>query len=338
MREISMKTKFIFTTAIACTCLLGCSSTSNTKNAENIVNLPGYVLNQKKITADNIFLNYEFQNPYMFAKADIEYLNLFEWKPHTIQGAISQEDKLQKLPITLEENSKNLINNFETELNKSGDKKVAFKTCDVLLSTDINRVEVCSYDYKFRFENKGTITTSDTERVFYISTFYSGKLSFIIMHNYPDFRNAYLAMKNLYQLYKYPIILPPYETFFGNINMDDIKHSYAKHDKKIYTPTNNLPKNFQSQIKELAFTRFKDPNSVIYKFDVAKPLKMSDYKTDGRLIVEYCFLTNAKNEIGGYTGYKLHKAFFINNKLENYVLELAYNSKDLITQFCELDR
>ena len=333
-----MKLKGLLSVCIAVTwlSLFGCASTTYQKSnisGNNLNNIPGYRIITNKDENNSIFLQYAK----LVRVPSLTELELdphsFENKEEFIQASITHNPPLKDLPQSVESVIKAFIEAFPNGLrNKS--VKLAFKTCDKILTNEYTYMEMCSYDYKNNWGSTRGITGADTDRVFFIGTFNQGKLVTIIMHNNQDFRSAYLAARNAYLQYDTPITIASQELIFKGMDTSLIEKSMSKHDKKIYTVAKKLPSNYKEQIDKWALNHFKDPDSVKYRWGISKPLKLSNLKTDGKEVIEYCFLSNAKAPTGGYTGYTLHKAFFEDGKLTNVAINNQNWNDNIINDLC----
>ena len=310
---------------------IGCSSTSSQKVSttaetnKTALTVMSYKLVSEQNDDKSHSLIYKKSSLNSIEKPIIKH-NLRE---RIINGFITQNPPLQQLSPEQVINQMQLVKNeTEKSMNNQKGAEIRIKTCDQILTSDNLYIELCSYDHKFSYDQSGEVVTSDTDRIFYIGIFIGGKLVPIIMANALDFFESYSIAKQLYLSYKTPIEMPKYAELFKGIDEHKIADSFLKHDKKIFS-VGKLPSNYKKQIQDWALKRFKDPDSVLYKFDVVKPLKVSSSKTDNDNIIEFCFLTNAKNSIGGYTGYEIQKAFFINGRLDKVVENFDYNDASL---------
>ena len=337
-------TKSLFFSLLGCFSLIGCNSTVSsvssassvsTNNEKWLTNISGYQLIANINEANAMTLSYGLIIPNYSTeqlRADGRRFDLMlKNKEVFITATISHKPPLKVLPNQIKEDVKKFVNIFP-----NGDPKhhLAFKTCNTILSNNYTYIEMCSYDYKDTWDSSRGIHADDTDRVFFIGTFNQGKLAIIQMYNTQDFSSAYLAAKNIYQKYDTPISIAPYDEIFKNLDNNTITKAILEHNKKGYSVAKKLPPNFMTQIKNWALGKFKDPDSVKYKWDISKPLMISNLKTNNNEVIEHCFLSNAKNSVGGYTGYTLHKAIFINGKLDRVVINNKHWNEELIKDYC----
>lgn len=326
-----MKSKLFITLCAAMSCIFfsGCSSVQTKDKLDNI---SGFKLVNKNSDQEVMTLLYNKLQPYM-SVSDLEY-NPRGWDDlgEFVTGLITKRAPLDTLPMSLKQQQAMQIANFPNGMRQQ--VKLAFKTCSPVLSSETTYVELCNYDYKNTWNTGRAMHANDTDRDFFVSTFYGGKLVNVLMHNVQDFHVAYSVAKNAYQMYPNPITIPSYDEVFRGLDTRVISKAMMEHDKKVYSVAKKLPSNYKTQIDNWALHHFKDPDSVKYKWNIAKPLKISGTKTDGKEVIEYCFLTNAKNPSGGYTGYHLHKALFVDGKLSGVAINNEHWTDKMVREFC----
>lgn len=295
-------------------------------------NMSGFRLVKKDTEKEVMSLLYIKPKPYMSVEELKRNPRGWDDKGEFVTATISKNPPLTVLPMTLKQQQSMQIEKFPNGMRQQ--VKLAFKTCTQVLSNETTYVELCNFDYKNTWKTGRAIDADDTDRDFFVSTFFGGKLVNVMMHNVEDLHVAYSVAKKAYQMYPTPISIPSYNEVFKGLDSRAISKAMMEHDKKVYSVVKKLPPNYKAQIDKWALHNFKDPDSVKYRWDIAKPLKISNLKTEGKEVIEYCFLSNAKSPAGGYTGYNLHKAIFVDGVLSNVAINNEYWTDNMVNELC----
>lgn len=267
-------------------CFTGCASTSSTYGQTNprFTNLPkinNYVRTESIDSETEVALHYQ------------STVTL-----GSILGVVTKNPPLEN-PQPLNEYMDTFINSEPLKGN------LAYRHCENILSNGISYLNLCTFEYK-------NIKRGD--RAFFLITFYDGK-GVLIKSTINDMHATYQVAQNLYSLYdQKKIVLPPFEETFKGLDNNKIDKVVKEFDDELVTNIDKVPEKYKKMIKEWAERTYIDPESIRYRWQFPAQ-KLNPKKTNGKEVILLCFETNAKNRLGGYTGYQINGAMFENGEL-----------------------